>query len=276
MTDELHKMPRPALTPQAKRHLMAHYTTTPNKELARTLGCPLYMVKNFALAQGLRKSKAYIKSGANGKKPFTPKEAAYVRKHYANAPTAVVADTIGHPASSVYRLATRLGLKKSAAFNASPQSGRLQKGNSVGKSSWFQPGQKAHNKGKRMPASVRAKVARTWFTKGHLPHTTTYDGHISVRRDKHGRSYQFIRIALGQHVHLHRKLWTDAHGAVPKGYCVAFKDGDSMNCTLENLECITMAERMRRTSIHNYPPEVRTTMRLLGKLNKTIREHGEQ
>lgn len=42
-------------------------------------------------------------------------------------------------------------------------------------------------------------------------------------------------------------LWERAHGPVPKGWCVIHVDGRSMNDEPENLECVTFAERIRRT-----------------------------
>lgn len=130
--------------------------------------------------------------------------------------------------------------------------------------------------GKKMPAHVYEKAKATMFKKGQLPHNTKYDGYISVRRDTDGRQYFFIRVALGEMVHLHRKLWTDAHGPVKPGHVIAFKDGNQGNCVLENLEEITKAERLRRTTIMNYPPEIRNVMRLLGKLNKELKNHGQE
>lgn len=255
---------------------MAHYPTTPNRVLAKRLGCSVAMVKNYAYAKGLRKASDYTASGINGHKPFDVEHVDYIKVHYATASTASIAQHIGHPAASVYRLANKMGLRKSEAYLATAASGRMGKGSTLGASTRFQKGHATHNKGKRMPEHIRAKVARTWFAKGNLPHNTKEDGYTSIRKDSSGRHYIFIRTALGVHVHLHRKLWTDAHGAVPKGHCIAFRDGDSMNCTLENLECITLAERMSRTTIHNYPPDMRKAMRVLGKLRKTIREHGEE
>lgn len=43
------------------------------------------------------------------------------------------------------------------------------------------------------------------------------------------------------------KMVAEAHlGACPKGHIVAFKDGDGLNCDVENLEYITLSERAYR------------------------------
>jgi hypothetical protein len=41
-------------------------------------------------------------------------------------------------------------------------------------------------------------------------------------------------------------VWERARGAVPPGHCLWHIDGDGRNCRLENLELITLAERLRR------------------------------
>lgn len=46
---------------------------------------------------------------------------------------------------------------------------------------------------------------------------------------------------------LHVVVWEEANGPVPKGMIVVFKDGDTMNVTLENLEIITRQEAAART-----------------------------
>nr|WP_288356107.1 HNH endonuclease signature motif containing protein [uncultured Pseudomonas sp.] len=65
---------------------------------------------------------------------------------------------------------------------------------------------------------------------------------------------------------VHILLWEEAHGPVPSGHCLAFRDGNKRNITLENLELITRAERMRRNTIHRYPPELKGAIRTLGRL----------
>jgi len=87
------------------------------------------------------------------------------------------------------------------------------------------------------------------FKKGHLPANTLFDGAISIRKDtKTGRKYKYIRIALGKWELLQRKVWKDANGDIPKGYVVVLKDGDTINCELENLELISMADNARRNN----------------------------
>lgn len=140
----------------------------------------------------------------------------------------------------------------------------------------FEKGLVPQNKGKRMPDAVRAKVAHTWFKKGQLPHNTKHEGYISVRRDPTGRQYFWMNLGGKRYQMLHRYLWERANGPVPAGHRVTFRDGNQGNCVLENLELVTDQEAMRRNSIMNWPPDIRDAMRLIGRLNNTIKrqDHG--
>ncbi len=264
-------MPRNQLTEDQKAAVRAGYAALGGKALATELGVPLYLVKNLVHREQLKRDPAL-----SARRTIEDDEREYLERHYADQPTAELAKAMGRSEQAVYRMATKLGLKKSDAYLASEASGRMRKGDDRGARTRFATGHVSHNKGKKMPSEVYAKLQRTMFKKGQLPHNTKYDGYISVRRDNDGRQYLFIRVALGRHVHLHRHLWEQAHGPVPPGYVIAFKDGNQGNCVLENLEMITAAERMKRSTIHNYPPEIRNVMRLLGRLNRELKKHGTE
>ena len=89
------------------------------------------------------------------------------------------------------------------------------------------------------------------FKKGHLPQTTIYSDGPVIRPRLHresGRTYLYIRLAYGQWQQYHQWLWTQAHGPVPQGHIVVFKNGDQTDVRLDNLEMITMAENVKRNS----------------------------
>jgi hypothetical protein len=122
-----------------------------------------------------------------------------------------------------------------------------------------------------MHEEVKRKVEHTFFSKGHKPHNTLYDGAIVIRD-----GYYYIRISEGKWIELHRYIWEKEHGKQPKGYNVVFKDNNRKNCVLENLELVSNAELMIRNTIHRYPEEIKKTISAITKLKKTIRKHEEQ
>lgn len=46
---------------------------------------------------------------------------------------------------------------------------------------------------------------------------------------------------------LHRDVWTDAYGPIPKGCHIHHRDADVLNNDIENLECISPADHRRKT-----------------------------
>lgn len=262
---------RPPLTEQQRQAIRARYPREGARALAAALGVPKYTVKNLVHVEGLRRDAAHSE-----RRPFSAAERQFLAAHYADHGTDQVARQLGRTTYAVYRVAQRMGLKKSAAYLATEASGRMRPGDTRGAASRFTKGQASHNKGRKLSPEQYARMAPTMFRKGHMPHTTKVDGHISLRRDAHGREYLWVRTGLGRWKHLHRHLWEAAHGPVPAGHVVTFKDGDRANCVLANLEMVTSAERMRRTTIMNLPKDLRHAIWALGRLRKTLEKHGEE
>lgn len=133
------------------------------------------------------------------------------------------------------------------------------------------------NKGKKqtdfMTPEAIAKTKATRFKKGHLPFNSKRDGTISIREDtRTGISYKYIRVKKNVWDLYHRHIWEQHYGKIPEDMIVVFKDGDSLNTALENLELITMSENMLRNSKHNYPKEIIPTMVLMSKINNKLKQ----
>lgn len=203
----------------------------------------------------------------------TNKEIKLVARYYPDHSALEVEKITGIPYRRVYGIAGRHKITKSDDFNSSRLSGRILPGDDKGRSFQFKKGHVPANKGKKMPAELKKRMAHTFFKKGNIPaNAMPGNGFISIRKDSGtGRPYKFIKIDMGKWVHLHRKIWEDANGPVPKNRIVVFKDRNTLNCSLENLETITRKENMRRNTILNYPEELKKTIRTLAKLKKTIK-----
>lgn len=138
-------------------------------------------------------------------------------------------------------------------------------------------GQVPRNKGKKqveyMSAEAIEKTKLTRFKKGHVPHNTNKqgDGAITKRRDSNGKYYKYIRIKKGVWELYHRYLWEQVNGKIPDGHIVVFKDGDSDNTNIDNLELITLTENMFRNSKHNYPSEIIPSLVLTKKIENKLK-----
>ena len=120
-----------------------------------------------------------------------------------------------------------------------------KKRNKRGAKGRFLKGEPPWNKGLRLKGLF---FNDTQFKTGHTPHNTRQDYYVSVRVDnKTGRPYKYIKLPGSKHfVLLHRWVYETAYGAIPTGFIVRFKDGDTLNCVPENLELVTRSQHMQR------------------------------
>ena len=186
---------------------------------------------------------------------------------YPYVPTRALCDYIGINTSQLYNRVHKLGVKKSALTKY------IQNRNAIleaGINYRFKQGHEPHNKGKKMPPQVYDKAAPTMYKKGNKPMNTREPHATSIRLDNSGRAYHYTKIKDGLWKLTHRVMWEQVHGEIPKGYVVRFKDGNTMNLSILNLECIPMRKNMTRNTIQRYPMELQQVMKLRSKLNKTI------
>lgn len=209
------------------------------------------IVTNYMKKNGLQVSKKYVhkfRSEAR-KRKFDPnsKENKYIKKNYLKFPLKRLSVMMGRTETFVAFRLKRLGLKVPAHIIEQRK-----------RDSQIKPGNVPANKGLKqkdfMSKEAIAKTIGTRFKKGNVPASSIgfNNGDISLRHnhanDNGGRVYKYIRIALGKWYPLHQHKWEQKNGKLPAGHCLWFKDGDTMNCRLTNLELITRAENMRRNS----------------------------
>ncbi|OIN59789.1 HNH endonuclease signature motif containing protein [Arsenicibacter rosenii] len=93
------------------------------------------------------------------------------------------------------------------------------------------------------------------YKKGQLPLNTIYDEGevVRIRHAKTGAGrqklpYKYIKLDMGKWQQYHQVIWIRANGPIPDKHIVVFRNGDQMDCRLENLELITLKENAIRNS----------------------------
>ena len=210
--------------------------------------------------------------------PWPKKAVAALKRRYPHEATAAIAADLGVTVTACYQMARKLGVKKSPAYLASPSACRLRRGDKVGAAYRYLPGHVPANKGLRRPGWAPGRMADTQFKPGTSPHTTLPVG--SYRLDKQGTLQRKIGTAKGSNSKrwrgVHELVWVAAHGPVPPGHICVFKPGLRTavldEITLDRVECISLAENMRRNSYHNrYPKEIGLAIQARGALLRKIR-----
>jgi hypothetical protein len=215
------------------------------------------------------------------RKCWTDEDIAILTSRYPDAPTIEIAKLLGRKVHHIYAKAKKLGVCKSEAFLSSPASGRLRDG-SVGLSGRFPKGHVPANKGSRRPGWGPGRMKTTQFKRGTLNGNAAhlYRPIGTVLADPEG----YLRIKVAERVNgkpagwhkdiwplVHHRNWEAVHGPIPAGHIVIFKDRNRSNPEVENLELITVAENMRRNTVHNLPPDLKQVVMLNGQLKKVIR-----
>lgn len=173
---------------------------------------------------------------------FSPSEDQYIRDNYLTMPKRIMAVNMGRSRAGLRTRIIFLGLTLPEHIKAERAS-----------MSHFKQGHVSFNTGKKQseytsPEAIERSAA-TRFSKGNIPKNSYREiGKITIRPDKNKKLYKFICVELGNWQPLHRHTWEQHNGPIPKKHVVWFKDKDPMNCDITNLECIPMAECMRRNS----------------------------
>jgi hypothetical protein len=211
---------------------------------------------------------------------WTKREIAIVRRDYPHKATKVIAAALKRPLSGVYRAAQSLGVKKSAKFLASSESGRLTKLAKSGVPYRFDKGHVPANKGLRRPGYAPGRMRETQFKKGQRSGVAAANwvpvGSLRINADGYlDRKVREDGPAQKRWVGVHRLLWIKAHGPIPAGHAVAFKPGRATtkltDITIDAIELVSRQDLMRRNSYHfNYPKEIGELIQLRGAVQRQI------
>lgn len=234
--------------------------------MASHLGVSKSAVQKYLRINGLTPPKSLLyqfrSEAMKGKTTFTEAEDNYIRQTYLKLPVKQIASKMGRSYTGVMGRLSAMGLQiPPEIIQRNIAAGRIQKGNVP------------VNKGKKMPADVYEKVKATMFQKGNRPpNTKSRDGIVVERLHKRtGFSYKYVRISLGNWVLLHRHKWEQKNGPIPKGHCIAFKDGNTLNCHLKNLFIISQRDNRLRNSGSTLLSDAWVAQTITRK-NKALRE----
>ncbi len=166
-------------------------------------------------------------------KNWTDADVATLVSLYPNKKNADIAHAIGKTLSEIYSIAHRMKLKKSEEYLDSI---RGFKHGSIGPS-W-------------MPIGSERIIHR---------------GYLQKKMTDTGKSVRDWKL-------VHVMLWEERNGKMPPHCAVCFKDGNKANITIENLECITRTELMKRNTIHNLPRDLVELCQLKGNLTLALKK----
>ena len=200
---------------------------------------------------------------------FTPEEDQYLREHYMSQTLQEMGKALNRMFGSIYGRMKLLKLELPEDIKEQRRKSGLMHG-WQNEDTRFKKGMTPWNKGKK---GLQIGGVATQFKKGNLPKNTKEDGAITIRQDKNKHKYQFIRVSKGRWKEYHRYLWEKEYGKLKPTDVIRFKDGNTLNCNIENLEKVTRIENMRLNSVMRYPKEVRDIVRVKAVLTREINKN---
>jgi HNH endonuclease len=244
------------------------YPTTDTHELATLFGRTAKALASRAKVLGIRKAE-----GHGAKVVWTKQRDAVLRRLYPDQFAPAVAKAMCISVSSVYNRAFILGLKKSEKFREMQRRVEGERLKISGAAHRFRKGIVPHNKGLRRPGWYRGRMRETQFKKGAIPPNRRpmwsfcwMDGYLMLKTGKKHAP------PMSGWEYVHKLIWERWKGPLPdwKEARLWWKDRDHANCALSNLELVSAQEHMARTTIHNFPPELKQVIQLTGALKRKI------
>lgn len=241
-----------------------------SRQLAAKIGCSKFFIQRFMKKNGWTPPTSVIEEfrikAMIGRTTSTPEIDLFLKKNYLDLPVNRMAIAVKRSETLVKGRMRQLELVQPRELI---EKFKLE--------SRIQPGSVSFNKGKKQTdymskAAIRRTMA-TRFKKGQLPKNTRSDFEITIRKDRRNVKYQYIRVKLGVWTPLHRFIWEMINYPISGKMNLVFKDHDTLNCELKNLELLTDAQLMKRNSYHNYPEPIARTIQLSGALTRQINKH---
>lgn len=137
----------------------------------------------------------------------------------------------------------------------------------------YKKGHRPFNKGQKMPEHVYERANGTMFKPGQVPHNVKPIGYERIDK-KDG----FIYIKTADHKPMtlkSRYLWELHHGPIPKSMVIRYKDGNKLNCTIDNLY-ITKRGNLMKDNQKHYPTDIKSSQIIITKIKNFIKNAEKQ
>lgn len=226
----------PAINSPAKSDRTRRWTAEDDEMLRRHHG--ELTGQEIALMLGRTPQAVFTRAsvlGLSNKQPWTDEDASVLWRLYSSAPMHELCAALNRTPIAIRVRASKLGLKR----EESPD---------------------IRERHRRHSEHMRRRAAAGARNSSLLPLGTT--------RPQGGKLFTKVADTGNPHVdwiRAQRVVWEAAHGPIPPGHLVTFKDRNPLNIALENLELISGTDHMARITIARYPRPYQRAAKALGQ-----------
>lgn len=257
-------MSKRVITPEIAHYILNNYMNLSSRKIGENFRVSKTAILNYMRKNNLEVPDEILKSWkiVNRKRPYTLQEHEYIKANIATMSIKELAKELKRCSATLLKEAHKIGLTD-IIWNKK-------------KASQLQPGNVPINKGMKiheyMNAEQIARFQANQYKKGSIPHNALPDGSEVQRVDKSGKIYTLVKVpGIRKLVLKHRFVWEKFHGKkIPYRHKITFKDGDTFNFAIENLECISYEAQMIQNSIHQYPEEIKELLYIKGAITRQI------
>ena len=156
---------------------------------------------------------------------------------------------------------------------------RQRHGIKSGVTGWYRKGRSPGNKGKKqeeyMSLEAIERTKKTRFKPGQSPVNQLPVGSIVVG----SIGYKMIKLSMTGNYRerwefLHKYIWRQHHGEIPKDMLISFKDGNRLNCDIDNLMMLSKGENatMAKKGYRSHNPEITMAGLNVIRLQKKVKD----
>jgi hypothetical protein len=255
------------ITPEKESYILENYLKQSKKSIATTLGIDKGVLARFLKAKNLNVPIDIVKRFKSQalSKPYTAVEHAHIIAHIKTKSIKQIAFEMGRSATTLQKEVHKMGLTHIIEVKKTQ--------------SYFKKGSLPQNKGLKqvdyMTQEAIERTKATRFKKGQSPHNILPIGAEVQRKDKSGRVYTMVKSDTEKKLLFRqRQIWQAYHGKIiPPKHKIVFLDGNTQNFSIENLECISNAEAMKRNSVQNLPKELIELVFIKSAITRQINKH---
>lgn len=264
-------MAKTVITPEKEKFILKNYLQYPSRDIAQQIGISKTAVLGCLKRNNLEVPMSLITEWRKRKlisKPYTDQEKQFIIENVARLSIKELAHNLKRCNAKIRPIISELGLDY--IIESKKIASRIQ------------PGAIPPNKGKKIHEYMNPEQIAVFksnqYKSGSIPHNALPDGSEVKRVDKTGIIYTLIKVpGLRKLVLKHRYVWENYHGKkIPYRHKICFRDGNTSNFKIENLECISYEEQMIRNSLHNYPEEIKELIHIKGAITRQINKKEKQ